>query len=58
MIKTHTQKKNHKKKVLKFEFLDFQSIVQNLKISKVLCHMQMGCNVHDIKQSVDYVIKT
>ncbi len=42
---------------MKFEFLDFQSMIQNLKISKVLCHMQMGCNVHDIKQSVDYVLK-
>jgi hypothetical protein len=40
---------------MKFEFLDFQSMVQNLK--KVLCHMQMRCNVHDIKQSVNYVIQ-
>ncbi len=38
MIIIHTQKEIHNQKVKKFEFLDFQSIIQNFKISKSFVH--------------------
>jgi hypothetical protein len=34
------------------KFLEIQNIFQNFQFSKVLYHMQMGCNVHDIQNKV------
>jgi hypothetical protein len=37
------------------KFLEIKNISENLKFSKVLYHMWMGCDVHDIQNKVvDY----
>jgi hypothetical protein len=40
----------HNVRDLKLKFLEIQSMFHNLKFSKNNYDMQMGCNVHDIRE--------
>jgi hypothetical protein len=43
----------HNFKNMKYEIFNLiQSIFQLLKLSKVLYHMQLGCNMHDMQNKV------
>ncbi len=47
-----SSKNTHNLQYIDFFNFKIQSIFQFLKISRVLYHMKIGCNVHDIKNKV------